>query len=206
MRKTDSTRHTESAAVEECRGVLPPLDPQCPVRNTLVNACAERWGRYIGLTESLGGVNESWHQEEIVALSQRIAKNAKEALELLSWVYSNPEPLSVDRGLHVAQMMRKVGIVGAQVEDVLKSIGKRGKGRPAIARKSAIEALEKRLADPRRWTWPKITAQLCRCGKEHDIKCQDNIRREVLHLTGTMKRLGCEVRPLGKTPRVSPMR
>ena len=64
-------------------------------------------------------------------------------------------------------------------------------GRPATKQQAAMQAKEMKLIDPKRWTWPKITAALCDCGREHDIRCQDNLRREVLHFEKALRALGC---------------
>ena len=54
-------------------------------------------------------------------------------------------------------------------------------GRPATKLHIAVLAKEMKIADSKKWTWPKITAELCDCRKDHTIHCQDNLRREVLH-------------------------
>jgi hypothetical protein len=66
-------------------------------------------------------------------------------------------------------------------------------GRPPTKLHIAVQAKEMKLADSKRWTWQKITAALCDCGKDHTIRCQDNLRREVLHLEKTLRQFGCSL-------------
>jgi hypothetical protein len=76
---------------------------------------------------------------------------------------------------------------------LLRMLARPRGGRPATKQQAAIRAKEMRLTDPKRWKWPKITTALCDCGKDHTILCQDNLRREVLHLEKTLRGLGCDV-------------
>jgi hypothetical protein len=74
---------------------------------------------------------------------------------------------------------------------LLRAIGRTPGGRPVTRRHIAVQAKEMRLADPKRWTWPKLRDELCDCGKsEHDIRCQDNLRREVAHLEKLLSKFG----------------
>ena len=87
-----------------------------------------------------------------------------------------------------------------------RSLERKQAGRPATKLRMAMEAKEMRLADQDHWTWPAITEALCKCGKRpHTIKCQDNIRREIIHLEKGLSEVGCSAH-LGKTSPVSPMR
>lgn len=73
-------------------------------------------------------------------------------------------------------------------------------GRPLTRLGIAVQAKELRLADPKRWKWEALTAKFCDCRKrEHSISCQDNLRREVLHLEKLLKSCGHPVEPR-KTP------
>jgi hypothetical protein len=75
---------------------------------------------------------------------------------------------------------------------LIRDFGRKRGGRPTTKQQMAIQAMEMRLIAPKRWTWPKIAAALCDCGKEHTIQCQDNIRREIQHLNNFLKSLGCK--------------
>jgi hypothetical protein len=91
--------------------------------------------------------------------------------------------------LWAAQDWRKPPIL----KFLLRELRRARKGRPATKQQVALRAKEMRLSDPKRWKWHKITSELCDCGKEHTIKCQDNIRRQVLHLEKTLRKVGCRL-------------
>jgi hypothetical protein len=80
------------------------------------------------------------------------------------------------------------------VNFLLRHLGRPREGRPATKRRIAVRAMEMKLEDPKRWTWPKITAALCECGQNrHDISCQDNLRREILHVRKLLRDCGCKL-------------
>jgi hypothetical protein len=68
-------------------------------------------------------------------------------------------------------------------------------GRPATTVKFAIQAKELRLLDPDKWTWSKIVEKLCHCGKAHTDACGDNLRRDILQVETTLRRLGIDFEP-----------
>jgi hypothetical protein len=77
-------------------------------------------------------------------------------------------------------------------------------GRPATKVKFAIQAMELRLLDPDKWTWSKVVEKLCDCGKVHTDPCGDNLRRDIVQVEQTLRRLGIEFDP-AETPHISPM-
>jgi hypothetical protein len=80
------------------------------------------------------------------------------------------------------------------VNFLLRHLGRPREGRPTTKRCIAVQAMEMKLEDPKRWTWPKITSVLCDCDKNnHDIACQDNLRREILHVRKLLRDCGCKL-------------
>jgi hypothetical protein len=173
-----------------------PSDPSRPVIYALSRVCAENWNAFVAsVTESRALCDSSTKPQE-AEMEQRI-KTAlgfiQNVTELLGWVYPNTSPLSVDVGMQTANLMKDLGFDDEDVHTMLKRIGRKRVGRPATGRGAAIKAKEMKLSDPR-WTWPRITAELCDCGEDkHDIGCQDNLRREVLHLEKTLHKFGCSL-------------
>jgi len=83
---------------------------------------------------------------------------------------------------------------------LLRCLQRKKGGRPLTKLRNAAQAKELRMADPKRWKWKDLTEKFCGCGKkEHSISCQDNLRREVLHLDKLLKSCGHTVET-GKTP------
>jgi hypothetical protein len=79
---------------------------------------------------------------------------------------------------------------------LLRCLGRSKGGRPLTRLGIAAQAEELRVADPKRWKWPQLTAKFCDCGKsEHPISCRDNLRREVLHLEKLLRSCGHSVKP-----------
>jgi hypothetical protein len=79
-------------------------------------------------------------------------------------------------------------------------------GRPLTRLGVAAQAKELKLAEPERWTWSKLVSKFCDCGKEHTIRCQGNLRREVLHLEKLLKSCGQPIEAREKGRKVLPMR
>jgi hypothetical protein len=88
-----------------------------------------------------------------------------------------------------AQDLRKPPIL----KFLLRCIQRNKTGRPLTKLAVAAQAKELKLAAPKRWTWPELTANFCDCGKTHTISCQDNLRREILHLEKLLERCGYPV-------------
>jgi hypothetical protein len=162
-----------------------PLAPSRPVYTAIRTAFIERFAEYYKLlTET---VSNSGRKEPPVS-PQKLADLDKECMKLAGLLFSRSN-------VWAARDWRKPSIVKFLLRDLARTRG----GRPATKLTFAMQAKEMKLSDPKKWTWPKITAALCDCGKAHDIRCQDNLRREVLHLERTMRKLGCTV-AMGKTP------
>jgi hypothetical protein len=86
------------------------------------------------------------------------------------------------------------------IKFLLRSIRRGRGGRPLTRLGIAVQVKELRLADGKCWKWPVLTDKFCDCGSaEHGIRCQDNLRREVLHLERFLRRCGCAIAESGKT-------
>jgi len=112
----------------------------------------------------------------------KLAQLDKECAQLAGLLFSRAN-------LWVARDWRKPPIV----KFLLRDLRRTRQGRPPTKQQVAVAAKEMRLLDPKRWKWRKITSVLCDCGKEHNVKCQDNLRRQVLHLERTLKNVGCKL-------------
>jgi hypothetical protein len=67
-------------------------------------------------------------------------------------------------------------------------------GAPVTQRETAIRALELRLKDQTAWPWSRLAIELCKCGAvNHGSRCQQNLRREVLHLKKLMAEFHVDV-------------
>jgi hypothetical protein len=116
--------------------------------------------------------------------------------EIAGWINPSTSARSFEEGMQIARRISDAGLPSEWAQDVVKRIGRKKAGRPATKRQIAIRAKEMRLRDAKRWKWSELTAELCDCGKDfndHDIRCQDNLRREVLHLEKTLRKFGCSV-------------
>jgi len=168
----------------------------------LTRAFTENWNAFIATiaevapsAESPGNVVEA----DILRKMENALECLKSAKEILNWIYPRGTSLSFEKGMRIAAQMREAGFPGEWAEDVVKGIGRKKAGRPATKRQIAILAKEMRLRDPKRWKWRMITAELCDCGSAtHTVACQDNLRREILHLEKVLSKFGCAL-DLGKT-------
>jgi hypothetical protein len=134
------------------------------------------------------------HSRRVERMMERGLQSLKNAHELLYWIYPSTSPLAYATAMKVANQMNASGFPVEWGHDVIQGIGKRRKGRPGTKRAIAIRAKELKVADAKHWTWPKITAALCDCGRsEHTIRCQDNLRREVAHLEKALTKCGCKL-------------
>lgn len=161
-----------------------PSDPSRPVHSAIRTAFIERFAQYYQLlTEK---VSSSGRKKAPVS-SEKLATLDKECMKLAGLLFSGSN-------VWASKDWLKPSIVKFLLRDLARARG----GRPVTKLQIAMQAKEMKLSDPKRWTWPKLTAALCTCGKDHDIHCQDNLRREVLHLEKTLSEFGCTV-ALGKT-------
>jgi hypothetical protein len=162
-----------------------PLGPGRPVYTAIRTTFIERFAQYYKfLTET---VSNSGRKKAPVS-PEKLAGLDKECMKLAGLLFSRSN-------VWAARDWRKPSIIKFLLRDLARTRG----GRPATKLVFAVQAKEMKLSDPRKWTWKKIAAALCDCGKDHDIRCQDNLRREVLHLERTMRKFGCIV-AMGKTP------
>src|SRR5262249_49467910 len=84
--------------------------------------------------------------------------------------------LNAEQGLRLAEIRTKK---------------KRGAG--ISARMTAVQALERRLADSRWWTWRRLAQELCKCPKPkngHDSRCWERLRQAVMALEKLLRKHG----------------
>jgi len=172
-----------------------PYDPSRPVLSALSRACAANWSVFLAIVMEVSSAGsesaQKLHEAVVVDRMQDALQYLQNACELLRWIRPNTPALSVAATLQMADLLRKSGCSENEAHAALKKIGRKSVGRPGTKRQMAIRAKEMKLADPKRWTWPKVTAALCGCGRSHDIRCQDNLRREIQHLDKVLKKFGC---------------
>jgi hypothetical protein len=168
-----------------------PEDHSRPVYAAIRTRFIDSYARYYKLLTE--GVSNRYRKETAASSEQR-ARLDSDWTQLAELLFSSSN-------LWALRDWRKPPIL----KFLLRAIGRTRGGRPATKRQAAIQAMEMKLTDPKRWTWPKIASALCDCGKSHDVRCQDNLRREVLHLRKTLRKCGCRL-TWEKPPRVSPMR
>jgi hypothetical protein len=149
-------------------------EPDRPIYSAIRSTFIDKYARlYVLITKTTEGVSPT-SCEELNQLEKDCTRLAR-----LIFTTSN---------VWAARSWQKPPILKFLMRDLER---KRG-GRPATKQQMAIRAKEMRLIKPKRWTWRKIAATLCDCGKEHTIQCQDNIRREIQHLDKLLKSLGCK--------------
>ena len=197
-------RSPETLSSHPLRALLPTKSPS-PTLRCLSECCLRKFIEFNELVGSTSREAPTLSESQLATRGRKIAEIAKEWGQLISLIFPSVERLSIDKGMYIANLMRQESFASEEVEQVLKRIGKKAAGRPASRRAIAIRARDMWIADSKR-SWPEITRALCACGKGHTIKCQDNIRRQKLHLEKSMKRLGCDCRMREKPHRVFPMR
>ena len=156
-----------------------PSDPRRPIYTAIRSKFIERLAEYHGLLTQ--EVSER-SRGNAPAARQRLDLLEKESMQLAGLLFSRSN-------LWAARDWRKPAIIKFLVRALRHSRG----GRPMTKLHVAVLAKEMKLADAKRWTWSKITAELCDCGDEHTIRCQDNLRREVIHLEKMIRKLGCTI-------------
>ena len=171
-------RDPSFAAGREILDAWIPSDPAHPVHTAIRAAFIDRFALYY---QGLNEVTKS-RQNEASISPDELDRLDKECMQLAGLIFDRSN-------LWVARDWRHPAIV----KFLVRALRRTRPGRPATKQQVAIQAKEMRLIDPKHWTWPKITAALCDCGKDHTIRCQDNLRREVLHLEKTMKKCGCKL-------------
>jgi hypothetical protein len=160
-----------------------PAVPKRPIYSAIRNAFIEHFSvLYVFLTATpLDSVPETI-RPEVVQLN-------KNCTTLTGLLFSRPN-------VWAARDWRKPPIVKYLLRCVQRSKG----GRPLTRLGIAAKVKELKVADSKRWTWPELVDKFCDCRrKEHSISCQDNLRREVLHLEKLLKSCGYPVET-GKRP------
>jgi hypothetical protein len=198
---TSLSRESEVLATE--REILEkwiPLDPNRPVYTAIRTVFVEKFAQFYLLVCETTAVEGSQVRGPV---SRERASKAAFTLKSLDKECTQLAGLLFNRlNLWATQDWRKPPIL----KFLLRTIQRTSGGRPATKQQVAVQAKEMRLADPKRWTWPKITAALCDCGQQHTIHCQDNLRREVLHLEKLLRKCGVPSLTWDKPADVSPMR
>lgn len=116
--------------------------------------------------------------------------------ELFRWLEPN-FVVSQSDAVHLAHEAQEAGFSEEIVKLISESAGIRPQGRPATRRAATLAALERRHDNnilPRNRSWAALAQKLCPCGKQrHDMGCKENLRRAVVHLQKTLKRLGIAI-------------
>jgi hypothetical protein len=150
-------------------------DPSRPVYTAIRSAFIEKFARYYVLVSKItkGGSGSP----------EKVAQLDIECTQLAGLLFFRPNLWVVERDWRQPPILKFL----------LRDLRRTRTGRPPTKQQVALKAKEMRLLDPKRWKWHKITSLLCRCGKEHSIRCQDNLRRQVLHLERTLRNVGCKL-------------
>ena len=179
-------------SLDALRALLP-MDSRHPVLHALSKACLRKFAEGLELLENATRNVAVPSKSDFPEIGAKIIQTFREWNELLDWIYPATSALSLEKGMSIANLMDESGFPSEEIDTIVKRIGRRPPGRPATKRRIAVQAKEMRLTDSKRWKWQEITRALCDCGKEHTIRCQDNLRREVLHLEKTLQKFGCSV-------------
>ena len=157
-----------------------PSDPNRRVYTAIRATFIERFAQYYQLLEQTVS-NDA--RSEPPASPIQLHRLEKESMTLARYLFSSSH-------VYLVRDWTKPSIV----KFLLREIKRPRRGRPTTRLFIAMQAKEMKLTDPKRWTWPKITAELCDCRKpHHTITCQDNLRREVLYLENILRKLGISV-------------
>jgi hypothetical protein len=156
-----------------------PSDPNRPVYTAIRTKFIEKFAEYYVLLREAASAHP--HQDLSISVG-KLGRLDRESMQLAGLLFNRSN-------LWVGRDWRKPPIL----KFLLRALKRTPGGRPPTKLRVAVTAKEMRLSNPKRWTWPKITAALCNCGQDHTIRCQDNLRREVLHLEKMMSKLGISV-------------
>jgi hypothetical protein len=176
-----------------------PPDPQHPVRTALREAYIDRGAQlfdFVSSEEIIDGVGQVHpHWQEYIRL-------VDEANELAGWA---SDPISAEQAERLDSVMgdalQQLGHSYSEVRKLLETTSTAPRGRPVTKRRTAVEALELRLADQAKWSWARLAREFCGCGSSlHSHKCQEAIRKEVGHLQSLLKKYQITL-PAPATPR-----
>jgi hypothetical protein len=182
-----------------------PTDPDRPLYTAIRGAFIERFaGYYVLMLENTSVSPHKRHSvprkkpSEVAAEINRLDRESTRLTEMLFPAVNLP---AVGRAREWAAQLgvrnwRDPGIVKFLRRD-LRRWGTR-RGRPATLQSFGLRALELRLRDRQKWSWNALARELCNCSSpEHGFRCRENLRREVLLLTKSLRALGVKL-PAGK--------
>jgi hypothetical protein len=157
-------------------------DSSRPYYMAIRTALIERFARWYKIDISSDGI-------KAVSEMGRLEQEWNELVRLLS-------PYPPTSGKHDWRELR----AEPQIVRVLRhawraAADRKPRGRPpSELRRLAVQALDLQHSDPKRWTWSALAGHLCNCGlREHEFKCQKNLRREALLLKKSLRALGIKL-------------
>jgi hypothetical protein len=192
-----------------------------PVLNALLDACGDRWNRLLELLAKLqqhprARTPRVWRQvvqlsrefyrlavwafvenraspvDGVIRIARFVENEGRVQLRLQGRPRKSPSlpalrvnvvPSSPDAGYSFGAMAIEADI----------NVAPRP-GAPATQREIAIRALELRLSEQTAWPWSRLATKLCRCpAMSHGSRCQQNLRREVLHLKRLLAEFNIDV-------------
>jgi hypothetical protein len=116
--------------------------------------------------------------------------------ELFNWCFPNERPCTAQQAEALAREMMAAGFPFQVVQESVTAAQRRPRKRPASKRTLGYKLLELRLTEPRKWTWAKLTATYCDCGKPaHTFACRERVRRLVGHIKRFLKAHSISVTP-----------
>lgn len=162
-------------------------DPKRPIYSALLEAALQRFDQLFN-GSIIHRMEHAKNVEEAREICSELIALAQEATEILEWL-SPHTPLPLDLAIQVAEVFRKPNLPEEVWRGIIRRAERRERGRPITKRLIAIQALELKLFDGKKWTHQRIAQKLCDCGNEiHDKKCSESIRQSVLGLKRILKK------------------
>jgi len=178
-----------------------PSDLDRPLYTLIRAAFIEKFARYyVLMTESTSVGTRKSHalpMEELAGVAAEIRRLDRNSTQLAEMLFPAANLPAVARAREWAAQMgipnwREPNIVKF-LRRVLRRWGTR-RGRPATLQGVGLRALELRISDRQRPSWNALARELCNCGSaEHDFRCRENLRREVLLLRRSLRALGVKL-------------
>jgi len=178
-----------------------PSDPERPLYTAIRAAFIEKFaGLYVLLSATTSVSSRkvgSVPHKKLPDVAAEITRLDRESTRLAEMLFPGPSLPSVARAREWAAQIGIRNWRDPSIVKFLRRILKRWRtprGRPATLQSVGLRALELRLVDRQRWSWNALARELCNCGSlEHGFRCRENLRREVLLLTKSLRALGVKV-------------
>jgi hypothetical protein len=185
------------AAERKILSIWLPVENDRPLYTAIRAAFIEKFARfYVLMTDCTsapkrkGDVRARLQMEGVAAEIRQLDKESTQLAEMLFPAVNLP---AIGRAREWAAQMGVSNWRDPNIVKFLRRVLKRWgirRGRPATLQGIGLRALESRIANRPQSSWNALARELCNCGlAEHDFKCRENLRREVLLLKRSLRAL-----------------